>query len=163
MPVRTKNWAMVVCGLSLSIVLSSGCATPKGGVPDKLPELLTKASEEIDNQSAVIFTELESSIAANRGTLKVLELIEPVISSLDTSKLSDTQIKAINKFKKGYPHVTKQAKSVLSRKAEVEVYRQNLSTLTNAILFGVGYLKQDDPNQQIDAMMELINFDTTEK
>ncbi len=163
MPVRTKNWAMVVFGLSLSMVFTSGCATPKGDVPDKLPELLTKASEEIDNQSAVIFSELESSIAANRGTLKVLELIEPVISSLDTSKLDDTQIAAINRFKKAYPIVTKQAKSVLSRKADVDMYRQNLSTLTNAILFGVGYLKQDNPNQQIESMMELINFKPTEK
>jgi hypothetical protein len=130
------------------------CAT----VPSRLPDLVDRATEEIDNQTALIVNDLETSLAANQASAKLLGLIGPVIDSLSIHELSATDVESIKRFRKAYPIVAVQLDSSLARAQYVEVHRRNMETLTDALRFSNGYIqKAVDENAQIMSVIRKIS------
>lgn len=141
-------------GMVVLTVVITGCTS----IPEKIPKLIEISANSVDNQSALVVAEWESSIAAVNSSKKMLELIHTYVISVDQSKLSASDKTSIGNFLKGYPYVIKQLDSVLSQKNEPQKSLSRFKDITNAIRLANSYVaKTVDENSRIEGVIESIN------
>lgn len=144
--------------LSFGLLLSA-CVS----IPEKVPELITISSNQIENQSAYAAREWEKAISASRSAYQLLELIEPLLQGLDPSTLSDDEKRALNNFTIAIVTVKSQLKTNIDNAHLPNNHLQNITKITGAINLANEYVsKAVDENSRIEAVINNISSLKTE-
>ncbi|WP_215396888.1 hypothetical protein [Rheinheimera oceanensis] len=144
--------------LSFGLLLSA-CVS----IPEKVPELITISSNQIENQSAYAAREWEKAISASRSAYQLLELIQPLLQGLDPSTLSDDEKRALNNFTIAIVTVKSQLKTNIDNAHLPNNHLQNITKITGAINLANEYVsKAVDENSRIEAVIKNISSLKTE-
>lgn len=139
--------------LSFGFLLSA-CSS----IPEKVPELITISSNQIENQSAYAAREWEKAISASRSAYQLLELIEPLLKGLDPSTLSDDKKGALNNFTTAIVTVKSQLKTNIDNADLPNNHLQNITKITRSINLANEYVsKAVDENSRIEAVIKDIS------
>lgn len=124
-------------------------------VPSNVPDLLTKTADQVENQAAWTTSEWESSIASNSGAMKLLDLIHPVITSIDQSRLDTDSQGKITKFLQGYTAVRQRLESAISQQSGPGIAKSNFEKLSTSIRFANNYIEKSiDEKKRVEAAIE---------